>query len=283
MKELNPNPLSLVPVFLGMFLEETKQQLASGTGFIYKYDEKLYLITNWHNVTGLNPSTKRPLSSHGGVPNILTLGLLVKNSKPTEWRNFHINLYDSDGKAEWFIHPIHKELVDVIAIEIEFSEDFEGIFKPINDLVFNEFEIQVADDVFILGYPLSMTGGGLFPIWKKGSIATEPEIDYERLPKFLVDASSKQGMSGSPVIMRKNGVHFNEISDSIFGTIQNFIGIYSGRIISSQNKKCNCPKCKDGNCTVDHYDTDSQLGIVWKKNVIEEIIKGKVKGEQNGL
>ena len=38
-----------------MHFSETDQKLASGTAFIYQFEEKLYLITNWHNVTVLNP------------------------------------------------------------------------------------------------------------------------------------------------------------------------------------------------------------------------------------
>jgi len=285
MKPINPANLSFVPILLTMYFDETKQKLATGTGFIYKFENKSYLITNWHNVTGLNPLTKVNLASHGGIPDVMTLTMLI-NDKPLKWENFTINLYD-DNKADWYVHPVHKEKIDVVAIELEFPENFIGIIKPVNDISYNDdFELEVADDIFVLGYPLSITGGGFFPIWKRGSVATEPDIDYEGLPKFLIDTATKKGMSGSPVIFRRNGFHNkveNKISlDSIIGVIQNFVGIYSGRIVGNENTvKCNCPKCDCIDCKVVNYDFDSQLGIVWKKEVIEEIIKGKMKDEKN--
>ena len=47
---------------LAMFLDQTKVQLASGTCFIYRYEDEFFLITNWHNVTGLNPANKPKIS-----------------------------------------------------------------------------------------------------------------------------------------------------------------------------------------------------------------------------
>jgi Trypsin-like peptidase domain len=286
MKSLNPNNLSFVPILLTMYFDETRQKLATGTGFIYKFNGKFYLITNWHNVTGLNPITKQNLASHGGLPDVMTLTLLISD-KPLKWENFTINLYENN-KADWYVHPIHKQKVDVVAIEIEIPENFSGIIKPVNEITYNDFDIEIADDVYVLGYPLSITGGGYFPIWKRGSVATEPEIDYEGLPKFLIDTATKKGMSGSPVIFRRNGLQNkteNKISlDSILGVIQDFVGIYSGRIASGESSnmtKCNCPKCNCIDCKVVNYDFDSQLGIVWKKEVIEEIIKGNLKDEKN--
>lgn len=46
--------------------------------------------------------------------------------------------------------------------------------------------------------------------------------------------------------------------NTTFGTIRTFVGVYSGRL-----------GAKD--------EFQAQLGIVWKKQVIEEIIEGQVK------
>jgi hypothetical protein len=52
------------------------------------------------------------------------------------------------------------------------------------------------------------------------------------------------------------------INDSIIGEIQNFVGIYSGRYTGDTQ-------------------FDAQLGIVWKKSVIDEIIDGDMIDEIN--
>lgn len=263
MKIINPHPLSFVTIPITMRLTETKAELYTGTGFIYKYLEKFYLITNWHIITGLSPIDKKPISAHGGIPDEMLLSFLI-SSKPTKWAYYPLEIY-LENASDWLIHPIHKEKVDVIAIEIGFLEEFEGIIRPINNYKFDNFEVEIGDDVFVLGYPYSFTGGGNFPIWKRGSVATEPEIDYEGLPKFFIDTASKPGMSGSPVIFRRVGVHGTSekiTAETRIGEIRDFIGVYSGRVIGESN-------------------FDAQLGIVWKKEVIEEIIKGNVKDKIN--
>lgn len=60
--------------------------------------------------------------------------------------------------------------------------------------------LRVATDVFVLGYPKGISGGGEFPIWKRASIATEPDIQLGTLPKMLVDTATREGMLGAPVI-----------------------------------------------------------------------------------
>jgi hypothetical protein len=152
---------------------------------------------------------------------------------------------------------------DVVAIELEFEENFEGIVKPFNEY---KFDVEIGDDVFVLGYPYAITGGGNFPVWKRGSIATEPDIDYEDSPKFYINTASRPGMSGSPVISRRIGIHGTEngkiVGTTRIGELRNFLGIYSGRVIG-------------------YTDFEAQLGIVWKKRVIEEIIEGNMKDPRN--
>jgi hypothetical protein len=263
-KKFNFDQISYTSIPITMHFSETEQKLASGTAFIYEFEEKFYLITNWHNVTGLNPITKKYLGKHCGIPDVLNFKLQTQKEPIIKWETFTMNLYN-ENKANWFIHPVHKEFVDVVALEIEIPDNFNGVLRPINKIQFDDFNLRVADEVFILGFPYSITGGGSLPIWKRGSVATEPDIDYEDLPKFFIDTASKSGMSGSPVIFRRFGIHGAEDGtlrfNSRIGEIRGFVGIYSGRITGES-------------------EFDAQLGIVWKKEVIEEIIKGKIKDEK---
>lgn len=262
--------LSLCSHYLRMKFEETNTLLATGTGFIYEYNDQYFLITNGHNLTGVNPETNKKLSQHGGFPTIITTKarIIVESDKKRMGSfDFTIDLYDDDDfiKPRWLIHPKHGYNVDVIALPIEFKKNINEEIKlfPINRFEFDKsFIPEVSDDVFILGFPLDINGGKDLPIWKKGTIATEVGIDIDGLPKILIDTATRSGMSGSPVIYRRTGYHkspTNNIKDDIFGTIRDFLGIYSGRIGAEDNFK-------------------SQLGIVWKKNVIQEILEGNVNG-----
>ncbi len=64
--KIEENKLSHVAIPIGMFFKETNQSLGKATGFIYEYEEKYFLITNWHNVTGIDANTGKQISSHGG-------------------------------------------------------------------------------------------------------------------------------------------------------------------------------------------------------------------------
>ena len=269
-KGININSLSLCSHYLRMIFGETDTIISTGTGFIYEHEHTYYLITNGHNLTGINPETGERLANHSGFPTLIrTKARLVPSDNPealvTDF--FDIALYTDENYQvpRWFIHPLKGYTIDVVAIPIlEKLNIAEGVkLFPLNNVEFDtQFPPEVSDNVFILGYPFDITGGKELPIWKRGTIATEVGIDLDDLPKLLVDTATRSGMSGSPVIYERSGYHRTPDGDTnkdIIGRIRGFLGIYSGRIGAEDNFK-------------------SQLGIVWKPQVIEEILMDKIKG-----
>jgi hypothetical protein len=81
-------------------------------------------------------------------------------------------------------------------------------------------------------------------------IASDPMIDYERRRMFLIDATTRGGMSGSPVILRISSGYSRADGTHLIGggMVTKFLGVYSGRI-------------RD----------DVEIGRVWKPKVITEI------------
>jgi hypothetical protein len=153
------------------------------------------------------------------------------------WLKTHsidIPLYDGD-QALWSEHRTRQN-VDVVAIKFDVTQLADFANRSINTL---EQEGRLAAytgmDCYVLGYPEGMIGPGWTPIWKRGSIATEPDYDFRNMPGFLIDTATRRGMSGSPVIVRHNGV-FNPSGaahiapDAVIGTVSKFVGIYSGRL-----------------------------------------------------
>jgi hypothetical protein len=86
--------------------------------------------------------------------------------------------------------------------------------------------------VSVVGFPFGIAAGGGLPIWATGFIASEPQVDYEHLPIFLIDCRSRPGQSGSPVIAyRSGGAVTTGGGVSVFtGSVFRLLGIYSGRI-----------------------------------------------------
>jgi hypothetical protein len=293
-----PHSLSFYPLLIRMEFAETGTEMALGTGFIYEHLDLCYLITNGHCVTGVNPETRTRISRHAGYPTVIKAGVRIRDSEYIKQKFIEYSqtdplfstvnneqlIYDSlksekltfelyedefHAKPTWFIHPKHGYLVDVVAIPICEKEAIPAHMHlyPLNAFPF-ECEPEVSDDVFVLGYPFGITDPLEYPIWKKGSIATEPAIAFKGLPRMLIDTATRSGMSGSPVIIKRTGIHPTLEDPERFGTATGFVGVYSGRYgVEKENLN------KDS-----LEKEDVQLGIVWRKEVIEEIIIGQVQG-----
>lgn len=261
---IKPDPLSLTTHHLHICFTETV--ISSGSGFIYHSKNSFYLITNWHNVSGKNPLTNEYLSEHKSIPDMISTMFREKGNPGTCHRE-NIKLYTDYDMLNpiWLIHPVYKNKVDVVAIPLDPTLKEKYDLFPINNLDFDsEYPPEVSDDVFIVGYPFSDITYLQMPIWKKGSIASEPNINLDQLPKLLIDTATRPGLSGSPVIYQRVGVHGLEngkfVDNSLIGRIREFLGIYSGRIGKDEFK--------------------AQLGIVWKKNVLNEIIESGLIGDR---
>lgn len=235
--------------------------LASGTCFFVKRNDVDYLITNWHIVSGQNNETKEYLDkNHGAIPNNLKVHIF-KNQSVVERIVLSIPLYNEEDTPLWMEHPLFKEKVDVVAIKTTIPNDMliyyvEDAIEPYNE----KTKANIKDDVYVLGFPFGISEGEGFPIWKRASIASEPVIDIQDRPLMYIDTASRSGMSGSPVIYKeRRGVAIcdthPEKATKFSRFFMEFIGVYSGRIGADDEFK-------------------AQLGRVWKKRVIDEIING---------
>lgn len=264
MAKIIPDQLSLTTHHLHLCFSQTDAVLSSGTGFIYEYQDAYYLITNWHNVSGRNPLTGECLSETLAVPDIIST-LFRSKEQPANCQKENLLLYRDNQMANpaWYEHPTYGKSVDIVALPIPLSISNQYKLFPINSIAFDtKYKEEVADDAFVIGYPFSDTTYLQLPIWKRASIASEPDVNIDQLPKILIDTATRSGLSGSPVIMQRVGIHGMTGSiptdDVEFGRIRSFLGIYSGRIGKDEFK--------------------AQLGIVWKARAITEIIEGKVYG-----
>jgi hypothetical protein len=119
------------------------------------------------------------------------------------------------------------------------------------DLKLADFDLKLypSEAVSIIGFPKGLTSAGKFPIWKTGHIASDIDIDWDGKPAFLIDATTKGGMSGSPVIARRVSIYQTSTGNRV-GNAVKFLGIYSGREIG---------------------ESGIEVGFVWKPKVISEI------------
>lgn len=226
--------------------------LALGTGFISSSGEAFFLVSNWHNFSGKNPSTGAHLSPTGGEPDQVRIWWNRKNQLGTKFSDDRM-LRGGDGRPLWLVHPTLGRQVDIAVLPLVPHADAEPY--PINQMPTSALAMVIGADIFILGYPYGIDDGGL-PIWKRGSIASEPQLAGTTQQYILVDTASRPGMSGSPVIMRSRGASAMEDgSTAVMGTATRFVGIYSGRLSTND-------------------PLDAQLGLVWPAALIDAIIAG---------
>lgn len=259
-----------------------------GTGFILRRGNEFFLVTALHMLTGRHWKTKKPLSDNGFLPESFSLMLPYYKLLSPKQHSFSWMKYDvvpmgvdqgaSEGIAPWFVHPKHREDVDVgilplsdVPQKLLDQEKAIGNAEPSSNIfAFDwsnvpQLRTAVGDEVFIVGFPENIRTAGEFPIWKRGSIASEPDLPIDDLPYLLVDTGTRSGMSGSPVVRRQSAgiAPFGADSSlSLFKEpVSELFGIYSGRFGAD--------------------DITSQLGIVWKQEVVSEIIANPTFGKSS--
>lgn len=223
--------LTKCSIFLEFFIsEESISPISIGTGFTIDYfNNEKYLITNWHNVTGRNSETGEPLSTTGYTDPLYIKAHFLKKDRINEWVEKKIYLTDENSNKLYLEHPRGRE-VDVVAIKIPIFDDVD-IYNSFDAIYKEQFNKQITDSCCIIGFPKGISTAGKLPIWKSGNIASELEIDHDDRPLFLIDASTREGMSGSPVYCISKGQKTVGPTIILGGSAAiNFMGIYSGRI-----------------------------------------------------
>lgn len=199
------------------------------------------------------------LRKDAGRPNILRT-LFNVNTGSFEKQRWDIKIRDDDDRPLWLVHPSRR--VDIAVLPIPFKpEELIIALYPLNILANAALRIEIGMEVFILGYPFKISPPA-YPVWKRGSTASEPELARITTDYMLVDTASRPGMSGAPVIRRSWTNHMvNPGVVALVDTpLNKFIGVYSGRM------------------PTDH-PYEAQIGLVWEGSLIDEIIAGNVKDE----
>lgn len=247
---------SIATVPLEMRFNDTR--LSTATGFVWERAGGHYLITNWHNVSGRDPNTDRHLSKTAAEPNILVGVFNTRNGALGNKHTVGIRIRDPGDSINWLVHPTQKRKIDIVAIPLQGGAVETIDFHPINRMPSADIVLNVAMDVYVLGYPFGAGTTGL-PIWKRGSIASEPQLVPDVDPYFRIDTASRPGMSGSPVIIRPSGPFQDSKGNTVIvGSGTKFIGVYSGRLASQDS-------------------LEAQVGIVWPEKYIEEIIGAGIR------
>jgi hypothetical protein len=273
--------LSLSSCFLDLKgVGETPRQ---ATGFFWRHFAKVFLITNWHVVTGRSMMNGGTIGEDW-VPESLTVQYFTQAVAADPWGTtvlgpdartanapkFELSLYRDFHAPFWVQHPMAFEWsVDIVAIELsEKALPDKSSVVCVNDHTYPILYHFAGSEIFVLGHPLPQKANKYpvpFPVWKRGSIASEIIVPWNLRPAFLIDSRTSKGMSGSPVFARVFGpaaygdgtIHTDAILTS------EFMGVYSGRLFDDEN--------------------NASIGLVWHRNLIDQMLDAPASGTRDWI
>lgn len=248
-KRILIDPLSARSLLLELY--GNGNLLSTATGFVVQCANQPYLITNWHVVSGVNPDTGVLLLETGAVPDQLSIVHHAAGQLGTWIRSIE-TLYDENGGRRWLEHPLGRA-IDTIALPLRSTNQSIELYPLDLSLAETDMVVSPAMMVSIIGYPYGLATAGSWPIWKTGHIASDIDLDYDDRPAFLIDATTRGGMSGSPVVHRSSGGYYTQDGSFVMatgGVATRFLGIYSGRIHGQ-----------------------AEIGRVWRPYVISKILE----------
>jgi hypothetical protein len=277
------HPASCAVTRLELFFYETS--LGHATGFLYNNAGNLCLVSNWHVFSGKNAITLKVMNTDGMMPTRVKFHLTCATVHDTGVEYHFMPMtadLTNDGVGLWWQHRGYLDgtgvprIVDVGILPLEAYltgidpktvQSFENQVlvhqSAKGELRYQQGTAQVGSEVFILGYPMGLAKQAVFPIWKRASVASEPLYPIvDTMPAIYVDALTRHGMSGSPVILISSGLigedglpSKRELDDDPW-----LIGVYAGRTGSTGE------------------ELEMALGRVWKKPCLDEIFRHKVPG-----
>lgn len=218
------------------------QVVSHGTGFMWRHETKIWLVSARHVLSGRDPFDDSLVSPHGYIPQSVRVHPSIADPLNAHRYSTVVHLLDKAGTRLWLQDPQFANLrTDIAAISIDVDmrtcciNDDADFLSPASQDLFSHIGLECS----VIGYPNRNVSGLMVPIWRRGSLASEPLLPIDGKPIFLVDAATSPGLSGSPVLRRHYGpapYHnssggINIQADAVVRT--QFIGVYVGRVAHS--------------------------------------------------
>jgi len=255
-----------------VILLKGNEMVSQGTGFYYGLQDSsqgtvLFLVTNYHVLTGYPPKETKPPKGDN-----IIFYLHKDAENPGDVKQIRFPLFTKNGKPIWLSSKEFPHAdVAVIPLVASLYGDVK-VFGISEDWTGGNIKVRPTSTITLIGYPYGYYDKkNWLPVWKTGSIASEPVVDFEGKPLFLVDISAFPGMSGSPAFAIAYGAYETIAGPTTVGHVQKFLGIYASRQMLKEEKY------------LEEILSESKVGLVvseslelahiWKASLIMKIIK----------
>jgi Trypsin-like peptidase domain len=232
-KETKIDQSSVTSLQLKIFHNDV--EIGGATGFVLEKNDKRYLVTNRHVVLAC-AQDQNPTNIGGWI---CANKLAIYHNRLNhlgEWMWVVEDLFDERSNKRWSEHPTLGAAADLVALPLKHMDNVQ--FYPL-DMELRKTDVVVgpADSVSIVGFPFGLAQQGGLPVWKTGTVASDLDINYRGKPIFLVDTTSRPGMSGSPVYAVRSGAFRGSdgmLHSAISGSMKRFLGVYSEQMQAAE-------------------------------------------------
>jgi hypothetical protein len=204
----------------------------SGTGFIFTFPRNgnnyPFLVTNKHVVASMREGAVHFLQK--------------SDSKPLLGMGFRLRI--DDWNEAWFGHPDPSIDIAVcpfapLETHIKNHHGIELFYRCVSaDMIPTTEQAEKLDalePVTFIGYPNGVWDSkNLLPVARRGMTASPISVDFEELPRFLIDASVFGGSSGSPVFFLNQGMYTDKSGGAYVGSRIYFVGVIAAVFFRTQ-------------------------------------------------
>lgn len=271
---MSPDQISLqtTPVYLF----NAGKLMSQGTGFYWVREDKhegkstsaLFLVTNYHVLTGSAPGEKKP-----PLGDAIRFQFHASTDNPGSVISRDYPLYSKSGRPV-FVTSSTVPDADLAVIPLPCKLYRDAYVCCLSaDWIRARLKVRPTSTVTLVGYPYGLFDAtNQLPIYKTGSVASEPDYDFNGKPVFLVDVSAFPGMSGSPVFAVSYGTYEMDEGTTTVGSVRRFLGVYAS--MQMLEEKRYLEQLTSGVQLGVRHSESLELGYVWKANLVADTING---------
>lgn len=247
--------------------------VSQGTGFYYALQDTtknanvIFLVTNYHVLTGSAPYEKKsPIGDN------IVFFFHKDETNTGNLKQVRFPLFTKSKDPTWIASKIYPDAdVAIVPLVSGLYQDCK-VFGISEDWTKAPIKIRPTSRITLVGYPYGYEDTvNALPIWKTGSIASEPHVDFSGKPLFVVDVSAFPGMSGSPTFAVSYGTYELEKGGTAVGGVQKFLGIYASMEMLQEKKFLE--ELQTGKRQGIIITESLQLGHIWKAQLIIDMVK----------